>query len=163
MKKILFFVFPVVAVFLLFTVLTYSDTISDDGNESEDSPRISYEFEPGDCLASPDEEYWKIGKILKEGGKGKDREIQVLFADGDEAWVKPAYVKKSITMIKRSDLRIGQSVFYTTTEPSDYHNSSIRFATFYLGKITSIGKLHRDIITVNAHELNWKTQVLSGK
>ncbi len=163
MKKILFFVFPIVAVFLLFTVLTYSDTITDEGNDSEDSPRISYEFEPGDILASQDDDYWSIGKVLNEGGKGKDREIQVLFANGEEAWVKPNNVKKDIAMIKRSDLRIGQSVFYTTQTPGDFHNNSIRFASFQRGKITSVGKLHRDVVTVNAHELNWKTQLIMGK
>ena len=163
MKKILLFVFPVVIIFLLFSVLTYSDTIGVGGDDDEDTPRVSFEFEPGDVIASQDDDYWSIGKVLNEGGKGKDREIQVLFANGEEAWVKPSNVKKDVAMVKRSDLRIGQSVFFTIQPSSDFHNNSIRFASFQKGKITSIGKLHRDVITVNSNEINWKTQVVMGK
>ena len=53
-------------------------------------------------------------------------------------------------------------VFYDTG-PSDFHNSSIRFTNFEKGKITSVGKLHRDVVTVNSSEVNWKTQVIMAK
>jgi formylmethanofuran dehydrogenase subunit B len=77
--------------------------------------------------------------------------------------VKPVNVKKSVSLIKRNELRVGSSVFYTTNDPGSFHNNSIRFTTFWKGKITSVGKLHRDIITVNSYEVNWKTQVVTGK
>ena len=164
MKKMLLIVFPVVSALILASVLSYSETVTEqDGGQSDDSPRISYEFEAGDILASRDDESWNVGKIMKEGGQGKDREIQVLFANGEEAWVKPVNLKKEVTLVKRNELRVGSSVFYTTTEPSSFHNNSIRFTTFWKGKITSVGKLHRDIITVNSYEVNWKTQVLTAK
>ncbi len=168
MKKALLYVFPVIAAIFLVSILSYSETITEqDGDmgagESDDSPRISYQFEAGDILATPDDSSWYVGKIMSEGGKGKDREIQVLFANGEEAWVKPAYVKKSVAMIKRNELKIGAVVFFTTQLPYDYHNNSIRFTTFTKGRITSVGKLHRDVITVNSNEVNWKTQVIIAK
>jgi len=168
MKKALLYVFPILATILLVSILSYSETITEqDGNagagESDDTPRISYEFEPGDILATTDDSDWRVGKVMKEGGQGKDREIQVLFANGEESWVKPAYVKKSVSLIKRNELRVGASVFYSTQAPYDYHNNSIRFTTFYKGRITSVGKLHRDVVTVNSDEVNWKTQVITAK
>jgi len=164
MKKLLLVVGPAVAALLFVSMVSYSDTITEqNGGQSDDTPRISYEFEAGDVIASRDEESWYVGKVMKEGGQGKDREIQILFANGEEAWVKPVNVKKSVTLIKRNELRIGAGVFFTTQDPSDFHNQSIRFTTFYKGKITSIGKLHRDVVTVNSTELNWKTQILTAK
>lgn len=164
MKKLLLVVFPVVAAVLLVSIFSYSETVTEqDSGQSDDTPRISYEFEAGDIIATRDDDSWNVGKIMKEGGQGKDREIQVLFANGEEAWVKPSNVKKSIALIKRNELRVGTGVFFTTQDPGDFHNHSIRFTTFYRGKITSIGKLHRDVITVNSTELNWKTQVIMAK
>lgn len=157
MKKILFVLLP-------FTLFLSASMISYPQEEgSDENPTISYEFEKGDVLASRDDETWNVGKVTNEGGQGKDREFQILFANGEEAWVKPANMKKYVSMIKREELRVGNSVFYTTSTPGDFHNHSIRFATFWKGKITSVGKLHRDVITVNSDEVNWKTQVLMAK
>ncbi len=163
MKRFLLIAVPLCALVMLFSLVSFSQTISEGQGESDENPVVSYEFEQGDVLATTDDELWQIGKIMEEGGKGKDRELKVLFANGEEAWVKPAYVKKSVSMIKRNELRVGSAVFYTTSQPGDFTNHSIRFVSFRKGKITSIGKLHRDVITVNSDEVNWKTQVVMAK
>jgi len=117
MKKFMLVAVPVVAALLFVSVLSYSETITEqDGGQADDTPRISYEFEPGDVLATRDEGTWNVGKVMKEGGQGKDREIQILFANGEEAWVKPVNVKKTVALIKRNELRVGTSVFFTTQD-----------------------------------------------
>jgi hypothetical protein len=163
MKKLFFIASPFFLLVLFVSLFSFSVAVRGDDSESDENPVISFEFEQGDVLATTDDDFWRIAKIMEEGGKGKDREIKVLFADGEEQWVKPAYVKKSVSMIKRNELRVGATVFYTRSEPAEFRNHSIRFASFQKGKITSIGKLHRDVITVNSDEVNWKKQVIVAK
>lgn len=163
MKKVLMVAVPLFFVLGFFSLVLFSRTALKAQDESDENPVVSFEFEQGDVLATTDDDFWAVGKIMEEGGKGKDREFKVLFANGEESWVKPSYVKKSVSMIKRNELRVGNAVFYTTTEPGDFRNHSIRFVSFRKGKITSIGKLHRDVITVNSDEVNWKTQVVMAK
>lgn len=163
MKKKMLFGVLVLAFVVVVSNGWLSKSYSQSDTEADDTPVISFEFEQGDVLATTDDEWWAVGKIMEEGGKGKDREIKVLFANGEEAWVKPAYVKKNVSMIKRNELRVGIAVFFTTEDPADFRNNSIRFASFRKGKITSVGKLHRDVITVNSDEVNWKKQVVMAK
>ncbi len=138
-------------------------TASDQGQSEQAQSANKFVFEPGDVLASENGSDWNVGKVMEQGGSGKDLEYKILFANGTEAWVSPKHLKKNIAMIKRQELTVGRAVFYTTQPSYDFHNESIRFTTFSQGKITSIGKLHRDVVTVNSDELKWKEQVIIAK
>lgn len=161
MKKMKFLVFMLsVLVSMLFVAgLIWAQDEEGDATQSVNK----YEFEQGDVIASQDGDYWYVGKIMETGGTGRDREFKVLFANGEEAWVAPSKVKKNPAMIRRDDLKIGRQVFYTTQDSSDFNNNSIRYTTFNSGKITSIGKLHRNIIAIGTNEVKWNEQVITAK
>jgi hypothetical protein len=161
----------VLIVFFLFFILALAT--SGYGQEDEDKgmpldtysteqsgANVSLSFEPDDVLATSDGDYWYVGKIQTVGGEGKDKEINILFSDGEEKWVKPTYVIKKFRLINQNELKVGQRVLYTTQNPDSWRNNSIRHADFMKGKITSIGKLHRNVVTINAQEVSWNTRVL---
>ncbi len=162
-KLMLIFVMALVMVMVFFTGFTIADeeekTI--DAYSSGETGEISqFQFEADDVLGSKDGDWWMAAKIQTSGGEGKDKEVNLLFANGEEAWVKPVYVSKTFRLIQQSELKVGQRVFYTTSNPDDWPNKSIRFASFQKGKITSIGKLHRNIVQVGTQELRWDKQIL---
>lgn len=138
-----------------------SGGVSQDAYSTEQrGANISYDFEKDDIMATQDENNWHVGKKQAEGGTGKDREISVLFFNGQEAWVKPGFVITSFRLINQNEVKVGQRVLYTDSPATDWNDGTIRKARFFKGKITTIGKMHRNIIEVNGTEVRWDQQVL---
>ncbi|MFB3925605.1 MAG: tudor domain-containing protein [Syntrophales bacterium] len=159
----------VILLTLLFMVVSALNpcVMSGEGNETlkaraypDGKGAVSYQFEPDDVLASEDGEEWQAAKILTTAAEGRYTGIRVLFSDGNEAWVRPDDIIRNFRLIDRSELKVGQRVLYSINEPEDWDNASIRFAYFNKGKITSLEKLHRNVIVVNSSEVKWDRQVL---
>jgi len=144
----------IVLCFLLSTVSGFAES----GGGEAPGP-VSCRFEPDDVMATGNGEEWQSAKILTVAVESGKETYHVLFADGEEAWIGPECVIRFFRPIDRKELKIGQRVLFTTEEPEDWPDRSIRFSYFSKGKITGAAD-DPGMISVNAYEVMWDKQVL---
>lgn len=161
MKKRMFTIMLLLVIFFAQGLYAQEEGKNPEGSlRGGKAPAVSCKFEPDDVIATEDNHEYYVGKVLSVSGTGQDTEMNILFADGNELWIKSANVIKKFRLINKKDIKVGQQVLYTTTKPENFQNESIRYAMFVKGKITSKSKLNRNLIMVNADEVRWDQQVI---